>query len=52
VADTPKKHWGEASGWDFAQAMAKVCLDQLEAGIAKALFISVSADEVTAVDNS
>jgi hypothetical protein len=52
VADIPKKHWREALGWDFAQAMAKVCSDRLKAGIAKASFIFVSADEVTAVDNS
>jgi hypothetical protein len=52
VADLPKRHWGELAGWDFSHAMAKVCSDRLKADIAKARFISVSADEVTAVDNS
>jgi hypothetical protein len=32
--------------------MAKVCSDRLKADIAKARFILVSPDEVTAVDNS
>jgi hypothetical protein len=52
VADFSKRHWGELVGWDFSYAMAKVCSDQLKTDIAKARFISVSTDEVTAVDNS
>jgi hypothetical protein len=51
VANILKKHWRESSGWDFAHAMAKVCSDRLKAAIAKATFISVSADHVTVVDN-
>jgi hypothetical protein len=52
VADLPKRHWEELVGWDFFHTMAKVCSDRLKADIAKARFISVSADKVTAVDNS
>jgi hypothetical protein len=51
VADIPKKHWGESSRWDFAQAMAKVCSDRLKASIAKSTFISMNVDEVTTLDN-
>ena len=38
-------------GWNFAHVMAKVCSDQLKANTAKAKFILIRVDEMTAMDN-
>jgi hypothetical protein len=37
-------------GWEIAEVMAKVISDRTRAALAKASYISASADEVTAID--
>jgi hypothetical protein len=49
VPHYPKKHWSEGSGWEIVEAMAKVISDRTRADLAKARYISASADEMTAI---
>jgi hypothetical protein len=52
VPHHPRKHWSEGSGWEIAEAMAKVISYRTRADLAKASYISASADEVTTIDGS
>jgi hypothetical protein len=52
VPHMPRKHWSEGAGWQMADAMARVVSDKTRADLAKANYISASADEVTTVDGS
>ena len=45
-------HWSMTCGWEWAQYLAQVEKDDLKEHIANATFLSLSLDEVTAIDNT
>jgi hypothetical protein len=52
VKNMPKKHWSESMGWDISEHMHMSVLKALKSAVQGADVIAISADEVTAVDNS
>ena len=45
-------HWSMTSGWEWAQYLAQVEKEDMKEKIASATFLSLSLDEVTAIDNT
>jgi len=52
VKNVPKKHWSETSGWEMAEHLHASILLALKGMVRGASFISISADEVTAIDTT
>jgi hypothetical protein len=52
VKNVPRKHWSETSGWEMGEHVHGCVLAALKAVLQSAKIISISADEVTAVDNT
>ena len=52
VKNLPKKHWSETSGWEMSEHMHATVLLRLKSLVQSARFVSISADEVTAVDTT
>jgi hypothetical protein len=52
VSNFPSSHWSVTSGWEWAKYLARVEKDDLKEKIANARFLSLSLDEVTAIDNT
>ncbi len=52
VKNVPKKHWSETSGWEMSEHMHGCVLSALKSAVQSAFYIAISADEVTAVDNT
>jgi hypothetical protein len=48
----PSSHWSLTSGWEWAKYLAQVEKDDMKEKIASARFVSLSLDEVTAIDNT
>ena len=48
----PMKHWCENSGWEMSEHIHGIVLSALKAIIQSACILSISVDEVTAVDNT
>jgi hypothetical protein len=51
VPNQPRKHWSLGDGWEIAEGLEMVVADRTKADLQNARFISLSCDEVTAVDN-
>lgn len=52
VPNFPSSHWSLTSGWEWGKYLAQVEKDDMKEKIVKATFLSLSLDEVTAVDNT
>jgi hypothetical protein len=52
VPECLKKHWSEGSGWQMVEIMANVVSERTMQVLSDANFLSISADEVTSVDNT
>jgi hypothetical protein len=52
VKNVPRKHWSETSGWEMGEHLHGCVLAALKAVVQSARIISISADEVTAIDNT
>ena len=52
VSNFPSSHWSVTSGWEWAKYLAQVENDDMKEKIANARFLSLSLDEVTAIDNT
>ena len=52
VKNVPQKHWSETSGWEMSKHLHASVLAALKEVIQSARIISISADEVTAIDNT
>lgn len=52
LKSVPRKHWSETSGWEMAEHLHSCVLTALKLVVQNAKFVSISADEVTAVDNT
>ena len=52
VKNVPQKHWLETSGWEMSEHLHASVLATLKEVIQSARIISISADEVTAIDNT
>lgn len=52
VKNLPSKHWSEGCGWEMSEHFHNVVLTALKAAVQSARFISISSDEVTAVDST
>ena len=52
VPNFPSSHWSMTCGWEWAQYLAQVEKDDMKEKIANATFLSLSLDEVTAIDNT
>ena len=48
----PRKYWSETSGWEMSGHLHGCILDALKAVIQSAKYISITTNEVTAVDNT
>jgi len=47
-----RKHWFETSGWEIVEHLHNCMLSALKIVVQNARFVSISVDEVTAVDNT
>ena len=52
VKNLPRKHWSETSGWEMSEHLHGSVLSALMSVVRSARIISISADEVTAIDNT
>ncbi|KAH9323967.1 hypothetical protein KI387_043908 [Taxus chinensis] len=52
MLNVPQSHWSESSGWEMAKCLSMIEKEDLKENVKKANFISLSIDEVTAVDNT
>jgi hypothetical protein len=52
VKNVPIKHWSETSGWEMAEHLHGCVLAALKGVVQSARIISISIDEVTAIDNT
>jgi hypothetical protein len=52
VPECPKKYWSKGSNWQMAERMANVVSEKTMQVLSDANFLSISADEVTSVDNT
>jgi hypothetical protein len=52
VKNVPIKHWSETSGWEMAEHLHGCVLAALKGVVQSARIISISVDEVTAIDNT
>jgi hypothetical protein len=52
LKNLPQKHWSEATGWEMSEHLHASVLAALKGVVQSARIISISADEVTAVDNT
>jgi hypothetical protein len=52
VKNIPMKHWSVTSGWEMAEHLHACVLAALKVVVQSARIISISADEVTVVDNT
>jgi hypothetical protein len=52
VKSVSKKHWFDTLGWGMAKVMHIVLLEATKVAFVVALFIAVSANEVTMIDNT
>jgi len=52
VKNISRKHWSETSGWEIAEYLHSRVLVALKLIVQNARFVSISADEVTTVDNT
>ena len=48
----PSSHWSLTSGWEWEKYLALVEKDDMKEKIASSRFVSLSLDEVTAIDNT
>jgi hypothetical protein len=51
VPDLPRIHWSDGAGWLLADHMFDLVTKKHRAMLAAASFLSLTADETTAVDN-
>jgi hypothetical protein len=51
VPNNPMKHWSNGSRWEMANYMSKQVLKQTQIIVVGASFLSLSAYEVTTIDN-
>ena len=51
IKNLPMKHWCENSGWEMSEHIHATVLSALKAIVQFARIVSISADEVTTVDN-
>lgn len=51
VPNLPTKHWNDNSGWDMAECMTRVVIEHHKKELKDAAIFSLSADEVTTIDN-
>jgi hypothetical protein len=51
VPDLPQQHWSNGAGWLFAFHMYDIVKEKHRAMLATASYISLTADETSAVDN-
>ena len=52
VSNFPSYHWSITSGWEWEKYLAQVENDDIKEKIANATFLSLSLDEVMAIDNT
>ena len=52
VPNFPSSHWSLSSGWEWGKYLAQVENDDMKEKIANATFLSLSLDEVMAIDNT
>lgn len=52
VPNFPNSHWSVSSGWEWATYMSEVIKEDLREIVNRSQFISLSLDEVTAIDNT
>ena len=52
MKNVPQKHWSETSGWEMSEHLHASVLATLKEVVQSARIISISADEVTAIDNT
>jgi hypothetical protein len=52
VKNVPRKHWSETNGWEMGEHLHGCVLAALKVVVQSARIISISADEVTAIDNT
>jgi hypothetical protein len=50
VKNLPKKHWCETSGWEMSEYIEGVVLHALKTLLKGSRILSLSADEVIAID--
>ncbi|KAH9291551.1 hypothetical protein KI387_043264, partial [Taxus chinensis] len=48
----PQSHWSDTSSWEIAKCLSLVEKEDLKLCVQQAKYISLSLDEVTAVDNT
>eukprot|EP01018_Ginkgo_biloba_P020839 Gb_12925 [translate_table: standard] len=52
VSNFPTSHWSISSGWEWARYLAQVEMEDLLEKIQNSIFLALSLDEVTAIDNT
>ena len=52
LKNVPQSHLSDTSGWEIAKCLSMVEKEDMKLCVQKAKYISISLDEVTAVDNT
>ncbi len=51
VKNNPRKDWTDSSGWEMAECMHEVVLQNMKTIVRDFTFFALNADEVTTIDN-